>query len=135
MVFLEPDIALVPSWLHGIDGPCKTACSRVPDYGEVWFNERALTNIFSLAELRKKYHVTYDSNKEEAFIMHFKEGKPAKFTQSPNGLYYRQPTYNVKQQASFIETVDENKQFYTDRQFREAKKARELYQALGTPSI
>ena len=30
--------------------------------------------------------------------------------------------------------MDENKAFYTNRQFARAKKARELYHALGTPS-
>ena len=31
--------------------------------------------------------------------------------------------------------MDENKAFYTNRQFAKAKKARELYHALGTPSV
>jgi hypothetical protein len=34
-----------------------------------------------------------------------------------------------------MSTVDENKGFYTQRQFEKAKKARELYHALGTPSL
>ena len=31
--------------------------------------------------------------------------------------------------------MDENKAFFTNRQFARAKKAQELYHALGTPSI
>jgi hypothetical protein len=34
-----------------------------------------------------------------------------------------------------IESVDENKAFFTDRQFHRAKHAREIYYALGTPSL
>jgi hypothetical protein len=31
--------------------------------------------------------------------------------------------------------MDENKSFYTQRQFDQAKRAQDLYHALGTPSI
>ena len=34
-----------------------------------------------------------------------------------------------------IQTVEENKTFYTERQFQRAKRARDLYLAIGTPSI
>ena len=35
----------------------------------------------------------------------------------------------------FITTLEENKTFYTLQQFEKAKRARDLYHALGTPSI
>ena len=34
-----------------------------------------------------------------------------------------------------VESVNENKAFFTDRQFQRAKHAREIYHALGTPSL
>jgi hypothetical protein len=37
--------------------------------------------------------------------------------------------------VQFLETVDENKKFYTKRQFERAKRARELLYSLGYPSI
>jgi hypothetical protein len=45
-----------------------------------------------------------------------------------------QPT-TVDNQAQFLETVNENKKFYTKRQFEQAKRARELLYSLGYPSI
>jgi hypothetical protein len=35
--------------------------ATVPQYGKVWYVPQAITNIFSLAELEKKHHVTYDT--------------------------------------------------------------------------
>ena len=35
----------------------------------------------------------------------------------------------------FVSSVEENKKFYTPNQFERAKKARDLYHAIGTPSI
>ena len=37
--------------------------ANVPDYGEVWYDENAITNIFSMKEMIKKHRVTYDSEK------------------------------------------------------------------------
>jgi hypothetical protein len=46
--------------------------ATVPNYGVVTFDEEAIANIFSLANMVKKkgYRVTYDSSKEDAFIVH-----------------------------------------------------------------
>jgi hypothetical protein len=41
----------------------------------------------------------------------------------------------VDNQAQFLETVDENKKFYTKRQFERAKQACELLYSLGYLSI
>jgi hypothetical protein len=38
----------------------------VPRCGEVWYNPKAITNIFSLAQMV----VTYNLNKKDAFIVH-----------------------------------------------------------------
>jgi hypothetical protein len=45
-----------------------------------------------------------------------------------------QPT-TVDNKVQFLETVDENKKFYTKRQFKRAKRDRELLYSLGYPSI
>jgi hypothetical protein len=45
-----------------------------------------------------------------------------------------QPT-TVDVRAQFLETVDENKKFYTKRQFEQAKQACELLYSLGYPSV
>jgi hypothetical protein len=120
-----------------------------------------------------RHPVTYDSTKEDAFIVHLPH-KQVKFMRE-NGLYVYRPPY-VKQPAitndtkvacdnkmqrtrahnklqparahtstrnmvkydnkvQFLETVDENKKFYTKRQFERAKRACKLLYSLGYPSI
>ena len=39
----------------------------VKNYGEVWFDTRAITNILSLKNVKNKYRVTYDSESEDVF--------------------------------------------------------------------
>jgi hypothetical protein len=46
---------------------CKAS---VPGFGKVYYNEDAITNIFGFSDLKKKHRITYDSNKEDAFIIH-----------------------------------------------------------------
>jgi hypothetical protein len=41
----------------------------------------------------------------------------------------------VDNRAQFLETVDENKKFYTKRQFKQAKRDRKLLYSLAYPSI
>ena len=48
----------------------------------------AITNIFSLAEMEKKYCITYNSSKEKAFVVDL-PNKKLKFVQSKNGLFIR----------------------------------------------
>jgi hypothetical protein len=89
-----------------------------------------------------RHPVTYDSTKEDAVIVHLRH-KQVKFTQE-NGPYIYRPPYvkqpmitkvaydnklqraklqptTVDSRAQFLETVDENKKFYTKRQFERAK--------------
>lgn len=113
--------------------------ATVPGFGEVWYNKNAITNIFSLAELEKKYRVTYDSKKEKAFIIYM-PNKILKFIKSENGLYYYKPKYKTSNKNTSlvnhsIESVDENKKLFTNRQVEQAKLARNIYHALGTPSV
>jgi hypothetical protein len=41
----------------------------------------------------------------------------------------------LKMESHLINTVKENRAGYTQRQFEQAKKARELYHIVGTPTI
>ncbi len=54
--------------------------------GTVWFDPKAITNIYSLACMADKYRITYDSSVERAFIVHTEYG-PLKFVERPDGLY------------------------------------------------
>ena len=100
-----------------------------------WFNSEAITNIFSYSEMVKKHRITYNFNKEDAFTVHLPTQK-IKFSKTKQGLYAFKPTITkVIKETALVNTIEENKLFFTPRQFLRAKKARELYNALGTPSI
>jgi hypothetical protein len=68
--------------------------ATVPGYGEVWYDPNAITNIFSLAEMEKKYCITYNSFKEKAFVVDL-PNKKLKFMQSSNGLFIYKPNYKT----------------------------------------
>ena len=109
--------------------------ANIPGWGVAWFNPKAVTNIFSFAEMKDRYRIDY-SNEEDAFIVHLPH-RDVKFTRNNIGLYVYRPTLrnNHKHDMQFVTTLEENKTFYTPRQFERAKMARDLYHAVGTPSI
>ena len=103
----------------------------IPDFGTTWFDESGITNILSLALVEEKYKVTYESD-ISLFIVHIGD-KKIPFRKSAEGLYYYKP--NITKKHSMVQTVEENKTFYSKRQVDRAKRARELLHALGCPSI
>jgi hypothetical protein len=58
----------------------------VPGFGTVWFDETDIANIFGLLDLKKKHRITFDSEKDDAFIVHMDKGN-MKFKCNPEGLY------------------------------------------------
>ena len=113
----------------------------VPHLGTHWFNKASITNIISLAEMAKRYKVTYDSGKEKAFHVHM-PNKIVKFGQMKNGLYGMNPkdddTFIKTNKAGNIQmlnTAEENFKFLSPRQQLKVKAARKLYHAVGTPTV
>ena len=47
-----------------------TEQAMVPGFGRVWFDERAIANIFAMQDLKQQHHITYDSEVEDAFLVH-----------------------------------------------------------------
>jgi hypothetical protein len=58
-----------------------TQKATIPGWGKAWFNPQAISNIFSYAEMAKRHGITYDSNKEDAFIVYLSD-KKIKFTKT-----------------------------------------------------
>ena len=110
----------------------------VPYLGQRWFNKNAITNVISLADMANHYRITYDSGKERVFNVHMPH-RIIKFYELRNGLYAMNPSIERKpterQAYQLLNTVEENKYFMSDNQLKRAKMARQLYHALGTPSI
>jgi hypothetical protein len=104
--------------------------ANVADYDEpVWFSKKAITNIFTLKNMKKQYRVTHNSL-EEIFLVHRKAaGLPnLLFKEHVNGLHF----FNPRQaDFAFIETVELNMQLFSKRQVARADKARSLYASLG----
>jgi hypothetical protein len=101
----------------------------------VWYDKTAIANIFRLSELKKKHRVTYDSEKEDAFIVHMNDNT-LKFECNPEGLYtYKVSDECLKKQSHLINTVKEKRVGYTQRQFEQAKRAQELYHIVGMLTI
>jgi hypothetical protein len=60
--------------LHTNGGPnVSSKTASVDRFGKVWYNKDSVANIFSFAEMRKLYLITYDSETEDAFIVHTPE--------------------------------------------------------------
>ena len=105
--------------------------ATVKGFGEVWHDPNSIANIFSFAELKKKHRITYDSDKEDAFLVH-QPDKIVKFTGTNEGLYLYKPPDRA---LNLLNTVKENEQLYTGRQLARAKLARRLCHNVGAPSI
>ena len=105
--------------------------ATIPNYGDVWYDNSAMTNVFSLAAMEDKHQVTYDSAIKSAFIVHTPSGQ-VKFKRGPENLYYRRPkSHVVHQDVQCIETFKENESFYTLQQIKCAQQACKLLHTLG----
>ena len=104
-----------------------------------------MQTFFGFGDLVDEHWITYDSAKEDAFLVHMKE-KTVKFTQTPVGLYqfkvpktyknYLKKKKETKLETSnMVQTVDENKIGYTKQQVERAKAARKLYHIVGSPTV
>ena len=69
---------------------------QVLGFGKVWYDKKAITNIFSFSEMEDKYCIIYDSSIKKAFKVHL-PNKIIKFKRSDNGLYYATANYAKNQ--------------------------------------
>ena len=69
-------------------------CADLPDYGEVWFSENSMTNLFSMAEVSDKVPITFNNKVEDVYIVKFPV-KTVKFKRTTNNLYVLTPKVQV----------------------------------------
>ena len=101
--------------------------------GTVWFDPEGMANVLSLAWMKRRYRVTYDSwdTESEGFVVH-KPEKQVLFKETPSGLF----VHDVRnRQVVMVNTVAENEEGYTQRQVLKAKLARKVYAMVGRPSV
>ena len=125
---------ITPLYIRGITGvEVITQQANLPGHGLVWYNPHVSVNILSMAKLKQQYHITYDSNKENAFIVKDDDTTKVKyiFKESHEGLYYHDT--NTTQRA-YITTVTENKQNYSHSDIKKAEGVRTLQKIIGHPT-
>ena len=72
--------------------------AEVPGFRQVWFDEKVIANIFGFANMKKRHHIVYDSDKEDAFLIYTDNGI-IMFEATPEGLY----CYKVT--PGYLETI------------------------------
>ena len=109
------------------------------NFGEVWYNEKSLANILSMAAVRKRNRITMDTDIEAALFVHRHNGTIMKFQEYRTGLYYFDASASKITNTSvadyfFVQTVSSNRRMFHRREIEGADKARDLYTKLGRPS-
>ena len=140
-----------------------TQRADVPNYGWVWYNKQAITNILSFGNVVDRgFKVDYNQ-KEDYFFIQYPDCAVIEFRRSPDtynlyvwkppkiagvanvsttGVHTKPPepitgvpTAPPKKKVQFAQTVEENKSFHTDREIARAKRARDLIHATGNPPV
>ena len=91
-----------------------------------------MVNIVSLDLLQEKYHVAFDSSLDNSFTVVLSETKTIRFESLGTGLYIHK--VDLITPYPFLNTVSENKAFYTRREVKGAEDAREQQGQIGWPS-
>ena len=82
-----------------------TKRTYVKNYGEVWFDEWAITNILSFSNVKKQFHISYDDSNGSVFKVHKPDGTTKDFMMHADGLHY----HDTKgQQLVMLNTVKQN---------------------------
>ena len=94
-----------------------------PGYGTVWYDPKAIANILSLRQVRKHYHITYDST-DRKFVVTKPSGKEFAFLESEGGLHYLdtacpevEQQQDTQQHAFAVNTVRDNKKHITNNDY------------------
>jgi hypothetical protein len=104
----------------------------------MYYNLKSLANILSLLTVTSKYKVTMDSSVTDAITVHLNDGKQLVFCRCGNGLYYFDTNPKSKENLhgyySFLNTVTENKGYYTNQEMKRADDVRTMQSRVGWPS-
>ena len=106
-----------------------------PNLGEVWYNSKSITNILSLADVRKVCRITMDSQDEPALHIHRLDGSVMNFAEHKSSLcvYNANVTYESDTGYSILSTVAEQKKLFSRREVKAANAARDLHHKIGRP--
>ena len=60
----------------------------LPFFGTVWYHKNGIANILSLAKVKGRFRVTYDSGNGKGFVGKKPDGKKRCFKESRKGLLF-----------------------------------------------
>jgi hypothetical protein len=108
------------------------------NYGTVWYSDSAIANILSLAQVKKKFPIKYDSTQGNQFVV-IKPVRNIVFQESHSGLYYhdtenRAYVMLTTTKEAMVDTIKANREGFTDRDYKRAKRARKALGLVGYPS-
>ena len=108
----------------------------LPGYGTVWYHPNGIANILSLAKMQERgYHIKYDSKDGNEFIIFKPDGSMRRvFKQSDRGLYFMDSKMASTTEVTLVNTVDNNRSNYTNRDYSHAVLPRQLQKIIGRPS-
>ena len=104
----------------------------LPGYGTVWYEPIGIANILAMSRATKKFRVIFDSEGGNVFRMILLD-REVRFQLSPNGLYY----FNAAEREKIVlllNTVLENREGFTWREYKGAQVARRAMYLLVFPS-
>ena len=115
---------------------------EIKGLGTVYFNKNGIANIFSLKELVKHHRVSYNSSKEDAFVVHL-DNKILKFCANEQYVHKFQKVYldgvkknnNMKIGVQFLQSVKKRIARCTKREVSRADRARKIYYIVGAPTV
>ena len=107
--------------------------TMVPDYGKLWYDNKAISNIFLRTNFVNKYRVTYNSHQDYACAVHTNIWI-IKFRGNKQGIYVFNPTYTTSN-SNAVTTVEENMVGFKSRKIERAKLSRKIYINVGIPTV
>ena len=101
----------------------------------MWIDSKGIANVLSLKQVKEKYHIEYDSENNDGFVVTKPTGERFKFIQSGSGQHYLDTTLQNPENSAgttlVVNTVKENKKNFTHNDYLRALRARELQVTMG----
>ena len=115
--------------------------ATLPGFFDVWYNPASMVNILSYADVRKRFRITSDTEKDSCINVHMDDGRTMKFREVKSGLYLHNQsdgekdndTRNNVTEYTFLKLVSQNKKMFTRKELESGDRARDLYVKLGMP--
>ena len=94
----------------------------LPGYGLIWYNQDSIANIFSLALVKNRFLIRYDSLNGNGFVVFKLDGSICVFKEAnigPKHLYYFDTASDKSNKDAFtlINTVADNKSKFSNQDY------------------